>query len=180
SKKLYNHWSYNNEEKRKKLNNKFINRVKALDKTLNSKSLILGVLEKRTRLYNNTKKEYLPERYDPFLNGAYRGRVKKLFSLSIQNKISIKNYIERGWINKIHGLILIINYLEFEQKKNQFDKIDKKSFKKEMVFFLNLINEFTVKFTSSFNFKKNYFLPEHKPVRINSEERKKKSNFYLI
>ncbi|KAF4388025.1 hypothetical protein G4B88_017058 [Cannabis sativa] len=36
SNKLYNHWSYKNEEKRKNLSNQFTNRVKALDKTLNT------------------------------------------------------------------------------------------------------------------------------------------------
>nr|AVY51937.1 Ycf1 [Humulus lupulus] len=62
SNELYNHWSYNNEEKRKNLSNKFLNRAKTLDKTLNSKSLILDGLEKRTRLYNdNTKKKILTE-----------------------------------------------------------------------------------------------------------------------
>nr|YP_009530091.1 hypothetical protein RF1 [Pteroceltis tatarinowii]AXX77370.1 hypothetical protein RF1 [Pteroceltis tatarinowii]QWK48096.1 hypothetical protein RF1 [Pteroceltis tatarinowii] len=179
SNELYNHWGYNNEEKKKKLNNKFINRVKYLDKTLiNSKSLILDVLEKRIRLYNdNTKKEYLPKIYDPFLNGAYRGRIKKLFSLSIQNEIYIQNYIERDWINKIHGLLFIINYLEFEPKKNKFSKMDRKSLKKEMSFFLNLINQFTVKSISSFNLKKNYLFTEHKEGRINSEGRKKQIKF---
>nr|UMP08029.1 hypothetical chloroplast RF1 [Cannabis sativa] len=173
SNELYNHWSYNNEEKRKNLSNKFIKRVKALDKTLNSKSLILDGLEKRTRLYNeNTKKTYLPKIYDPFLNGAYRGQIKKLFSLSIQNEISKKKDIERSWINKIHSLFLIINYLEFEQKKNKLENFDKKLFKKETLFFLNLINEFTEK--SSFNFKTNYLLTEQKQVRINSEGQKKK------
>nr|QRE83941.1 hypothetical chloroplast RF1 [Humulus lupulus] len=176
SNELYNHWSYNNEEKRKNLSNKFLNRAKTLDKTLNSKSLILDGLEKRTRLYNdNTKKKYLPKIYDPFLNGAYRGQIKKLFSLSIQNEIAKKNDIERGWINKIHSLLLIINYLEFEQKKKKLEKIDKKSLKKETLFFLHLINEFTVK--SSLNFKTNYLLTEQKQVRINSEGQKKKIKF---
>ena len=147
SNELYNRWGYNNEEKRKNLNNKFINRVKSLDKTLiNSKSLILNVLEKKTRLYNdNTKKKYLPKIYDPFLNGAYRGRIKKLFSLSIQNEISIQNYIERDWINKIHGLLFIINYLEFEPKKNHLfteykeGKINSEGRKKQIKFIFDRI-----------------------------------------
>nr|YP_009529754.1 hypothetical protein RF1 [Gironniera subaequalis]AXX77034.1 hypothetical protein RF1 [Gironniera subaequalis] len=175
SDELYNRWFDTNEEKRKNLNNKFINRVKTLDKTLNSKLPILDVLEKRTRFYNNnTKKKclYLPKIYDPFLNGAYRERI-----ISIKNDISIQNYIEKDRINKIHGLFLIINYLEFEEKKNRFDKVDRNSLIKEMSFFFNLINEFTVKSVSSFHFKKNYFLSEHKQVKMNSEGQKKKIKF---
>nr|QWK47145.1 hypothetical protein RF1 [Aphananthe aspera] len=180
SDQLYNHWRNTNEQKKKELNNKFINKVKALDKTLDSKFLIFDILEKKTRLCNdNIKKEYLPKIYDPFLNGAYRGRIKKRFSLSNQNEISIQNFIKRDWINKIHGLFLIINYLEFEQKKNKkknpFHKIDRKSLEREMSFFLNSINEFTVKSTS--NLKNFDLLPEHEEVRINSEGRKQKIKF---
>nr|YP_010035740.1 hypothetical protein RF1 [Pseudostreblus indicus]QQQ88334.1 hypothetical protein RF1 [Pseudostreblus indicus] len=179
SDELDNNWGYTNEQKIKNLNNKFINIVKALDKTLDSKSLILDVLEKRTRLcHDNTKKKYLPEVYDPFLNGAYRGQIKKnRFSLSIEDKIFIQNYIERGWINKIHGLFLIINYLELEEQKKPFDIIDKKLLSTEMSFLLNLINKFNGKLASSFNFKKFYLLPEHKQVRINLEGREKKIKF---
>nr|YP_009659213.1 hypothetical chloroplast RF1 [Antiaris toxicaria]QCQ82431.1 hypothetical chloroplast RF1 [Antiaris toxicaria] len=180
SDEFYNNWSYTNEQKRKNLNNKFINRVKTLDKTLYSKSLILDVLEKRTRLcHNNTKKKYLPEVYDPFLNGTYRGQIKKRFSLSIKNKISIQNDIQRDWINKIHGLLLIINYLEFEEKKKPFDKSDKKLLSREISFFLNLLNEFNGKPTSSLNFKKFYLLPEQKQIKINLdlEGREKKIRF---
>nr|YP_009756608.1 hypothetical chloroplast RF19 [Broussonetia luzonica]QCA41234.1 hypothetical chloroplast RF19 [Broussonetia luzonica] len=182
---LYNNWSFTNEQKRKNLNNKFINIIKTLDKNrnLNSKFLVLDVLEKRTRLcHDNTKKKYLPEVYDPFLNGAYRGQIKKRFSLSIKDKISIQNYIQRGWINKIHGLFLIINYLEFEEKKKPFDRIDKKLLSREMSFFLNLINEFNGKPTSSLNFTKFYLFPEQKQVKMNlidleGEERKKRFIF---
>uniref|UniRef100_UPI0030DFA659 hypothetical protein RF1 n=1 Tax=Streblus asper TaxID=648879 RepID=UPI0030DFA659 len=184
SDEFYNNWSYTNEQKRKNLNNKFINRVKTLDKTLSlySKSLILDVLEKRIRLcHNNTKKKYLPEVYDPFLNGACRGQIKKGFTLPIKEKISIQNYIQRDWINKIHGLLLIINYLEFEEKKKPFDKIDKKLLSREMSFFLNLINEFNGKPTSSLNFKKFYLLNEQKQIKINLElERREKKIRFLF
>nr|YP_010159668.1 hypothetical protein RF1 [Artocarpus hypargyreus]QRG32685.1 hypothetical protein RF1 [Artocarpus hypargyreus] len=164
---LYNNWSYTNEQKIKNLNNKFINIVKALDKAIDSKSLFWGVLEKRTRLcHDNTKKEYLPEVYDPFLNGAYRGQIKKRFSLSIEDKISIQNYIERGWINKIHGLFLFINYLEFEEKKKPFDRIDKRLLSTEMNFLLNLINEFNEKPISSLNLKRFYLFLEDKQIRL--------------
>ena len=57
------------------------------------------------------------------------------FSPSIEDKISIQNYIEKGCKNKIRDLFLIFNNLEFEQKKNTFDIIYKKSLKKEISFF---------------------------------------------
>nr|YP_010419434.1 hypothetical protein RF1 [Laportea aestuans]USG52797.1 hypothetical protein RF1 [Laportea aestuans] len=175
---LYNHWNYNNKEKRKNLNNKFISIVKTIDIIGGKKSLILDELESRKRLckfFNNKKKKYLPEVYDPFLNGASRGQILKCFWLSIKDKISIQNYIERGWINKIYGIFLIIHNLKFQQEKKEFDRIDKKSLENQISFLLNLINEFDGKPTS--NLKKNYLLPESKQVRINSEGRKKKFIF---
>nr|UIO60361.1 hypothetical protein RF1 [Rubus innominatus] len=173
SNEFYNQWSYTNEHKQKTISKNFINRVKALDKnlakTLAKESVVLNVLEKRTRLCNDkTKKEYLPKIYDPFLNGPYRGRIKKMFSLSIINEISIKNYIEKFCINKIHSILLIINRLEFEQKLNPFDR---KTCAKQIYYLLNLINEFAVKSTSSLNFKRPFLVPEHEQVRIDSEDR---------
>nr|YP_009709855.1 hypothetical chloroplast RF1 [Rosa berberifolia]QEX95647.1 hypothetical chloroplast RF1 [Rosa berberifolia] len=171
SNEFSNQWSYTNEHKQKNISKNFINRVKALDKnlakTLDKESVDLNVLEKRTRLCNDkTKKEYLPKIYDPFLNGPYRGRIKKWFSLSIKNEISKKNYIEKFLINKIHSIFLIINHLEFEQTLNPFDR---KTRAKQMDYLLNLINEFAVK--SSFNFKRPFLVPEHEQVRIDSEDR---------
>uniref|UniRef100_A0AAU7B6Y8 Protein TIC 214 n=1 Tax=Argentina peduncularis TaxID=3121451 RepID=A0AAU7B6Y8_9ROSA len=176
SNEFYNQWSYINEHKQKNLNKHFINRVKALDKnlaqTLTKESIILNVLEKRTRLCNDkTKKEYLPKIYDPFVNGPYRGRIKKLFSLSIKNEISIKNYknyIEKFLINKIHSILLIINRLEFEQKLNLFDR---KACAKQVDYLLNLINEFALKSASSLNFTGPFLVAEHEQIRINSEDR---------
>nr|YP_010733630.1 hypothetical protein RF1 [Rhodotypos scandens]WEG92899.1 hypothetical protein RF1 [Rhodotypos scandens] len=168
SNEFYNHWSYTNEHKKKNLRKKFFNRVKAFDKTLNKESLALNVLEKRTRFCNDkTKKEYLPKIYDPFLNGPYRGQIKKLFTLEITNEASIKNYIKRVCINKIHGILLIINYLEFEHKINPFDR---KSLATEICYLLNLINELAVKSASSLNFKRLFLVPEHEQVIIDSED----------
>nr|YP_009584521.1 hypothetical chloroplast RF19 [Balsamocarpon brevifolium]QBL56562.1 hypothetical chloroplast RF19 [Balsamocarpon brevifolium] len=160
---LDNHWSSINEQKRNNLSNKFRNRVEAIDKEF----IALDVLEKRIRLCNDeTKKKYLPKIYDPFLNGPYRGRIKKSFSLSIKNKTYTKNYI---WINKIHGILLNINtnYPDFEQK---IDTFDKKSLSTEIRFFFNLISKFSGKSISSFNFKGLYLFPEHEK----SEDKKKK------
>nr|QGU84641.1 hypothetical chloroplast RF19 [Scolopia chinensis] len=120
SDELYNHWNYNNEQKKKNLSNEFINRVEVLDKGFR----VLNILEKKTRLCNDeTKKEYLPKIYDPFLSGLYRGKVHFFFSPSIINEISIKNYIEMLWINKIYLILLISNYQEFEPKMDLEDRI---------------------------------------------------------
>ncbi|TYI30073.1 hypothetical protein ES332_A05G359300v1 [Gossypium tomentosum] len=74
SDELYTDWSFINELKRRNLSKEFIKRVESLDK----ESFDLGILEKRTRFSNNeTKREYLPKLYDPFLHGPYRERIKK-------------------------------------------------------------------------------------------------------
>nr|ADD30913.1 putative RF1 protein [Berberidopsis corallina] len=166
SDELYNHWIYTNEQKRNNLSNEFIKRIAALDKG----SLSMDVLEKRIRLCNDeTKKEYLPKMYDPFLNGPYRGTIKKMFSSSIINETSIENSIETVWLNKIHG-ILLTDYREFEQK---IDKLDKKSLSTEIGHFFTLISEFAVESPSSFNLKGLSLFPEQEQGRIDSEDRAK-------
>nr|YP_009766649.1 Ycf1 [Cadellia pentastylis]QIS97184.1 Ycf1 [Cadellia pentastylis] len=158
---LYNHWSSTNEQKKNKLRNPFLNRAEALDKGF----LALDVIEKRIRLCNDeTKKKYLPKIYDPFLNGPYRGQIKKGFSISIISETSIKNPI---WINKIHGILLTLNYPEFEQKKYGFDR---KSLSNKIRYFLNLIREFSGKSISSFNFQELLLFPEHEEERIDSKD----------
>uniref|UniRef100_A0AB39U3J4 Protein TIC 214 n=1 Tax=Hydnocarpus kurzii TaxID=3240908 RepID=A0AB39U3J4_9ROSI len=171
SAKLYNHWNYNNEKKKKNLSNEFINRIETLDK----ESFVLNTLEKRTRLCNaETKKEYLPKIYDPLLSGPYRGRIKFVFSPSIINEISRKNYIGTLWINKIHLILLITNYQEFEPK---IDTFNRKSFSTKMGYFLNLINEFAGKSTSSLNFKELSLFTNHKEEKMDLEDRKKNLTF---
>lgn len=105
-------WSFTNELKRRNLSKEFINRVEFLDK----ESFDLSILEKRTRFSNNeTKKEYLPKTYDPFLHGPCRGRIKKWFSPSSINQTSKKKNTDPFWINKIHAILLTTDYREFEQ-----------------------------------------------------------------
>nr|QVX29391.1 hypothetical chloroplast RF1 [Diplotropis ferruginea] len=168
---LSNYWSSPNEEKRKKLSNEFINRAKVLDKEF----IPLDIFEKRIRLCNDKiKPKYLPKIYDPFLNGPCRGRIKKCFSPSIKNETYKKNYI---WINKIHGILLNINsnYSEFEQKI--YHLFDRKSLLTEIRFFLNLINRFSGKSVSSLNLEALYLFREHKQVKMDSEEKKRKIEF---
>nr|YP_009890181.1 photosystem I assembly protein Ycf1 [Onosma fuyunensis]QKM77431.1 photosystem I assembly protein Ycf1 [Onosma fuyunensis] len=98
---LDNPWIYINKQKINNLNNEFRNRIEALDK----KYFFLDRIETRTRLCNDdTKKEYLPIMYDPFLNGPYRGTIKKRFSLLIIT--SIENLKKRVGINRIHSILL--------------------------------------------------------------------------
>nr|UXP76910.1 hypothetical protein RF1 [Acalypha australis] len=152
SDELYNHWNYKNGQKNKSLSNEFINRIQALDKGY----LVQNILEKRTRLCNDkTKKKYLPKKYDPLLSGPYRGKILFFFSPSILNKTYKKNSTDVVWINKIHLLLLISNYInyidiEFEPKK------DRKFFSTEIAYFLDFMNinikKFDGKSTSSFSF----------------------------
>ena len=115
SNELDNPWVYTNKQKVKNFNNELRNRIEALDK----KKIynLLDILETRTRLCNDdSKKEYLSQRYDPFLNGSYRRTIYKSLS-------PLKNFIENFGINRIHDLLLPdTDYHEFEQKINRFDK----------------------------------------------------------
>nr|YP_009409609.1 hypothetical chloroplast RF19 [Hesperis sylvestris]ASJ64612.1 hypothetical chloroplast RF19 [Hesperis sylvestris] len=122
-------WSLINEEKRENLKNEFLNRIEALDKEWS----VENILEKTTRFcHNETQKEYLPKIYDPFLRGISRGRIKKLPPFQIINETYIKNNIGGSWINKIHGILLKINYHKFEQTVEKFNR---KSLEKKLYFF---------------------------------------------
>nr|QFQ46009.1 hypothetical chloroplast RF1 [Pternandra korthalsiana] len=115
---LYDHWISTNEQKKKNLIKEFRNRIEVLKKG----SITLDVLEKKSRLCNDeTKKEYLPKIDDPFLNGPYRGSGNIFFSSSIINETSIKNNIEKRWINKIHGILFTTDYEKLEEKIDRFD-----------------------------------------------------------
>nr|YP_010307513.1 hypothetical chloroplast RF1 [Heteropappus gouldii]ULU22655.1 hypothetical chloroplast RF1 [Heteropappus gouldii] len=133
---LYNEWLYTNKEKNNNLNNEFINRIETLETVF----LSLNILETKTRLYNaetKKKKNYLvklcntePQNknclvkmYDPFLNGMYRGRTKKLFSSSIINETSIENCTETSELNQIHDILLPYpNSPEYQQKIERSEK----------------------------------------------------------
>nr|YP_009892082.1 Ycf1.2 [Brayopsis alpaminae]QKK38455.1 Ycf1.2 [Brayopsis alpaminae] len=122
SDQVYTCWSLINDEKKENLKNEFLNRIEALDKG----SSVENILEKTTRFcHNETKKEYLPKIYDPFLQGISRGRMKKLPPFQIITKTYIKNYIKNNiggsWINKIHGILLKINSHKFEQTIEKFN-----------------------------------------------------------
>nr|YP_010036605.1 Ycf1 protein [Kalanchoe fedtschenkoi]QQW47147.1 Ycf1 protein [Kalanchoe fedtschenkoi]QXI88515.1 hypothetical protein RF1 [Kalanchoe fedtschenkoi] len=116
SDELENPWMYKTEQKENKLRTEFLNRLKALEKGY----LYLDVL---TRLrIDQTKKEYLLKKKDPVLKGPYRGPTKRIFSPRIRSESSIKNSQETFLINKIHGLILANNFIEFEEIMNLYDE----------------------------------------------------------
>uniref|UniRef100_UPI0030DF2E03 hypothetical chloroplast RF19 n=1 Tax=Herniaria glabra TaxID=115624 RepID=UPI0030DF2E03 len=150
---LYSYWIYTNEQKKNSLSNEFANRIAVLDKGL----FYIDVLDKKTRLCNNqTKKEYLPKINDPFLNGSYRGIIKKCFSPSILNETAVKNGIDGILINKIHSILRNdYNYHEFEQKKETFNK---KSISTEIRHEMPLMSQFDGE--STFNLKGIFLLPE--------------------
>nr|YP_009319024.1 Ycf1 [Graffenrieda moritziana]APA18057.1 Ycf1 [Graffenrieda moritziana] len=124
---LYDHWISTNEQKKKNLSKEFRSRIEVLKKG----SITLDVLEKKSRLCNDeTKKEYLPKIDDPFLNGPYRGRRNIFFSSSIRNETSIKNDIEKRWINKIQGILFPIDY-DYEKLEEKIDTFDQNSLSTE-------------------------------------------------
>nr|YP_009890355.1 hypothetical chloroplast RF19 [Artemisia hallaisanensis]QKM78324.1 hypothetical chloroplast RF19 [Artemisia hallaisanensis] len=123
---LYSEWLYTNKEKNKNLNNEFINRIEALEKVF----LSLNILETKTRLCNvekKNKKNSLMKMYDPFLNGMYRGRMKKIFSSSIRKENSIENCTELSEINKIHDILL--PYPTFPESEQKIEISEKKQVK---------------------------------------------------
>nr|YP_004222704.1 hypothetical chloroplast RF19 [Anthriscus cerefolium]ADD13696.1 hypothetical chloroplast RF19 [Anthriscus cerefolium] len=171
SDELYNHWVYTNQHKNNNLNNEFLNRIEALDTGF----FYLDILEKSTRLCNDkTRKYYLPKMYDPFLNGLYRGTIKKKILPSIINKISLENFIETMEINKIHSLLLPdTDYQEFEQK---IDLFDKKTFSTENRHLFTLISKFD---RESGSRKVLSLFSEKEQGRIGSEKRAKFYKFLL-
>nr|YP_010924309.1 Ycf1 protein [Wunderlichia mirabilis]WKB11068.1 Ycf1 protein [Wunderlichia mirabilis] len=134
---LYTEWLYTNKQKNNNLNNEFLNRIEALETVF----LSLNILETKTRLCNaetknkknflvklcnaetKNKNNCLVKMYDPFLNGMYRGRMKKLFSSSIINETSIENCTETSELNKIYDILLPYpNSREYEQKIERSEK----------------------------------------------------------
>nr|YP_010514279.1 hypothetical protein Ycf1 [Macroptilium erythroloma]UXL85932.1 hypothetical protein Ycf1 [Macroptilium erythroloma] len=170
---LSNHSSYSNEEKTNKLSNEFITRTKLIDKEFIS----LDIFENRIRLCNDeTKKKYLTKIKDPFLNGPFRGRIKKGFSTSIQNEKTYKK--NNILINKIQEIFI---YNKIPKKNNRnYPKLEEnlKTFDNKLLvsqFIFNLINKFSKKLVSRLNDEVLKLFPEHEQVKMNSnyEEEKK-------
>nr|QHN54919.1 Ycf1 [Philodendron lanceolatum] len=164
-----NYWVYTNEQKKHTLSNELKNRIKTLEKK--TESLVLDVLEKRIRLCNDeNEKECLPKMYDPFLNGPYRGKIKKLNSRSIRDDLITSTNAEESiaivWINKVHSLLPNDSpQKEFEYQKNR------EFLPTNFGHSLTSIREGPLESPLSLNLKKLSLLAEEK--RIDSEKQAK-------
>nr|AGW96734.1 hypothetical chloroplast RF19 [Ipomoea nervosa] len=119
SNELDNAWVSRNKKKMNHLKNDFFNRINHLDKEKIDREIeqekereqkAVEILETRTRLCiqdDKTKQEYyLPQMYDPFLNGPYRGKIKKELPPSIIKNTLIADSRETGEQNRLHDLLL--------------------------------------------------------------------------
>nr|WIL99614.1 Ycf1 [Damnacanthus giganteus] len=161
-------WVYTNNKKRNNLNKEFRNRIEALDKEF----FFLNILEIKTRFCNDdTKSKYLPKMYDPFLKGAYRGRIKEMF---LPSKTSIENLIKTVGINRIHSILT--DYQEFEQKGDLFDK---KKLSTEIYNFcpLPLAGEFDTKQKSNLTLKSLSLFSDQDQNKIYFEKEKNNLKF---
>nr|AGW98859.1 hypothetical chloroplast RF19 [Operculina macrocarpa] len=135
SNQLDNAWISRNKKKMNHLKNDFFNRINHLDKEKidgkieqekEREQKAVEILETRTRLCiqdDKTNQEYyLPQIYDPFLNGPYRGRIKKELPPSIIKKTLIENSREIVERNRLHDLLLPnSNYENFDQITNTLE-----------------------------------------------------------
>nr|YP_001430153.1 ycf1 protein [Cuscuta reflexa]A7M9B2.1 RecName: Full=Protein TIC 214; AltName: Full=Translocon at the inner envelope membrane of chloroplasts 214; Short=AtTIC214 [Cuscuta reflexa]CAM98440.1 ycf1 protein [Cuscuta reflexa] len=124
SNSLDNGWVYRNKKQMNYLRIDFLNRVKNLDK---AKAVALPRIEfetTRTQLCihnDENKQEYLPENFDPLLNGPYRGRIKKGL-LPINDTLS-EHLRETVMLNRLHALVLLnTNSKNSNQKMSTFGK----------------------------------------------------------
>nr|QWL17183.1 hypothetical chloroplast RF19 [Plantago atrata] len=112
-------WVSANKEKEKKEKGEFLTRIKSLEK----ESSFLNKLETRTRLCNeNSRKKYLPARYDPFLSGLCRKTIGKN---SILEKDWTKIFIEKFKKNRIHQILVL--YTDNEQLELKMKRFDHKN-----------------------------------------------------
>nr|YP_009431104.1 hypothetical protein ycf1 [Aphyllanthes monspeliensis]AEX94007.1 hypothetical chloroplast RF19 [Aphyllanthes monspeliensis]ASW26540.1 hypothetical protein ycf1 [Aphyllanthes monspeliensis] len=121
---LYNYWIYTNEQKKYNLNNELISRIKIIEKEKGF--LASDILEKKTRFCDDeNEQEYLPQTYDPFLNGFSRGTITKFDSRTIMNNlitsVSVGDSVEMVWINRIYSLFYNdLREFKFKHQKTKF------------------------------------------------------------
>nr|YP_009248408.1 hypothetical chloroplast RF19 [Hanguana malayana]AMW66460.1 hypothetical chloroplast RF19 [Hanguana malayana] len=178
----YKYWVFTNEQKKHNLNNEFKNRIKTLEKEKGS--IVLNILEKRTRLCNDeNEQEFLPRIYDPFFNGPYRGTLKKFDSKKIMNDLitstdSREDSIKIFWINKIHGILSILkNSQEFEHQKNL---LDKESSSNSIINPSKSIDKLSFESIPNFNWKNCSLLTEQRKMNSASQTRSLKFFFDII
>nr|YP_010471562.1 hypothetical protein RF1 [Gastrodia javanica]UVG40901.1 hypothetical protein RF1 [Gastrodia javanica] len=98
---LFNFWIHTNEKRRCNFNDEFRKRIKKLERNKEKTNIFyFDILEKKTLLCADEKQiNFLPNLYDPFLNGPNRINRNKL--LSYKNYKSLSNIF---LINKIHNI----------------------------------------------------------------------------
>nr|QXO04087.1 Ycf1 protein [Goodyera repens] len=143
---ISNSWIYFNEKKKYNLNNELRSRIKIIEKNKGSSSL--DMLEKKTILCDDEKKKKcLPKVYDPFFNGAYRGRRKKLDSRVIKNTSKdTEDLLEIFLINKIHNLLLNDSfepYRHYFLNSTEEKEIDSENKAKYLQFLFDVITTHT-------------------------------------
>nr|YP_010901815.1 Ycf1 protein [Goodyera yunnanensis]WIL08058.1 Ycf1 protein [Goodyera yunnanensis] len=143
---ISNSWIYFNEKKKYNLNNELRSRIKIIEKNKGSSSL--DMLEKKTILCDDEKKKKcLPKVYDPFFNGAYRGRRKKLDLRVIKNTSKdTEDLVEIFLINKIHNLLLNDSfepYRQFLLNSTEEKEIDSENKAKSLQFLFDVITTHT-------------------------------------
>nr|YP_009864805.1 hypothetical chloroplast RF1 [Uvularia grandiflora]QKE32800.1 hypothetical chloroplast RF1 [Uvularia grandiflora] len=181
---LYNYWLYTNEQKKYNLRNELRNRIKVLEKERGSP--VLDLLEKRIRLYNDeNEQECLSKIHDPFLNGPYRGIIKKFYSNTTNTKNLItfaKDSIKIFWINKIHSLFSdkknSNDFGEFEHQKNLLN-LNRESLLNSIDNSLTSTSKFYFESEPSFDLKK-YSVTEQKRVDLESQAKYLKFLFDVI
>nr|YP_009749326.1 Ycf1 protein [Goodyera rosulacea]QII91413.1 Ycf1 protein [Goodyera rosulacea] len=143
---ISNSWIYFNEKKKDNLNNELRSRIKIIEKNKGFSSL--DMLEKKTILCDDEKKKKcLPKVYDPFFNGAYRGRRKKLDSHVIKNTSKdTEDLVEIFLINKIHNLLLNDSFEPYRQSflnSTEEKEIDSENKAKSLQFLFDVITTHT-------------------------------------
>nr|YP_009630471.1 photosystem I assembly protein Ycf1 [Dipelta yunnanensis]QBR54586.1 photosystem I assembly protein Ycf1 [Dipelta yunnanensis] len=143
---LYNYWIYTKNKKKITEKKKFLNRIKALDKGF----IFLDILEKRTRLYNDTieknknlrksygpffnektlkNKNYVPKMHEPLLTGPYRARIARGISLWRTPRTDSTSLVVKKKKNRIHRFLwntLFRVGTKYSYSKKKYDKNNQK------------------------------------------------------
>nr|YP_009994348.1 Ycf1 protein [Cuscuta africana]QNP08473.1 Ycf1 protein [Cuscuta africana] len=114
-------WVYRKKQKLNYLKSDLFNRISNLDK--------IEIGTTRTRLCiskDETKQEYLPEKFDPLFKGSYRGRIKRELSPTPPlNETSNDTSNEPVMINSLHALF-------FKNPQKKPFHLDSKKIKKKL------------------------------------------------
>nr|YP_008378828.1 putative membrane protein RF19 [Najas flexilis]YP_008378833.1 putative membrane protein RF19 [Najas flexilis]AFY64112.1 putative membrane protein RF19 [Najas flexilis]AFY64113.1 putative membrane protein RF19 [Najas flexilis] len=118
NKSLYKNWVATNEENKQNMRKELRDRVFLLERTG------LNALEKKVRLYDEEKakekeKGYLPEEYDPFVNGPERGTKGGFEKEKGESEKEREDFEEEKGIKTLWNLLFHKDQ-ELEDQKNEF------------------------------------------------------------